>query len=473
MSADSGRGVAGPTSLARASLGGQAHPRSGDAPPSADPSARGAAPPDQPASLVPRSAARPIHGPATRHPSPVTAVPVSRLDLTDPAFVADPYPALAELRRQSELVWHEPTGMLLALSHAAVSETLRERGLGRVWRDREPVDAYAPFNALHRHQMMENEPPAHTRLRRLVAGAFARGHVERMRPRIAAIADELLDALFDRVSPGQAVDVLAGYGEPLPVAVIAELLGVPFADRGRLRDWSQAIVRMYEYDRTADVEQAAVRASEQFAAYVRDLVAERRSKPGEDLLSDLVAARDGDGRLTDDELVATVVLLLNAGHEASVNAFGNGFVALLGHPEQLRRVTGGEVSAGTAVEELLRFDPPLQLFERTAMRDVEVRGVRVTAGTKVAALLGAANRDPVVFAEPDRLDVGRDAGAHLSFGLGLHFCLGAPLARVELAITYERLLARPPAPALAAQPVRRPTFVLRGYRQVRLLAGES
>ena len=427
-------------------------------------------PPAQPASLVPRSAARPIHGPETRRPA---TVPVSRLDLTDPGFVDDPYPALAELRRQGEVVWHEPTGMFLAVSHAAVSETLRQRGLGRVWRDREPAEAYASFNALHRHQMMENEPPAHTRLRQLVAGAFARGHVERMRPRIAAIADELLDALLDRASTGDGVDVLAGYGEPLPVAVIAELLGVPFADRGQLRDWSQAIVRMYEYDRTSDVEQAAVRASTEFAAYVRDLVAERRSRLGGDLLSDLVAARDGDGRLSDDELVATVVLLLNAGHEASVNAFGNGFVALLSHPEQLRRVVDGQVSAAAAVAELLRFDAPLQLFERTVMRDVEVAGVHVPAGTKVAALLGAASRDPAVFAEPDRLDVGRDAASHLSFGLGLHFCLGAPLARVELAITYERLLARLPAPALAAQPVRRPTFVLRGYREVRVLAGGS
>ena len=164
--------------------------------------------------------------------------------------------------------------MLLATTHAAVTQALRHRGLGRIWRDREPAQTYEPFNTLHRNQMMENEPPAHTRLRRLVAGAFARGHVERMRPRVEAIADELLDRLTGGAG---AVDLVAGYAEPLPVAVIADLLGVPTGDRPLLRDWSQAIVRMYEYDRSAEVERAALQASADFAAYVRDLVAHRRA----------------------------------------------------------------------------------------------------------------------------------------------------------------------------------------------------
>jgi hypothetical protein len=404
-----------------------------------------------------------------------TSGPTSALDLTDPAFVADPYPELARLRALGPLVRHTPTGLLLATTHAAVTQTLRHRRLGRVWRDREPAQVYEPFNTLHRNQMMENEPPAHTRLRRLVAGAFARGHVERMRPRVEAIADQLLDDLDGAAAGGGEVDLIAGYAEPLPVAVIADLLGVPAGDRPALRDWSQAIVRMYEYGRTPEVEAAAVRASTDFAAYVRDLAAHRRRHPGDDLLTDLlastVAAGDGGTRLSEDELVASVVLLLNAGHEASVNAFGNGIVALLGARDQLARLTSGEVPATVAVEELLRHDAPLQLFERTATADLELAGVPVPAGDKVAALLGSANRDAAVFAEPDRLDVGRDPNPQVGFGAGVHFCLGAPLARMELAIAVDRLLGRWPAPALAGPPVRRPTFVLRGYREIRVHLG--
>ena len=326
---------------------------------------------------------RPSTSGATGHQLPATD-----LDLGDPAFAADPYPALAALREQGLLVRHSASGMLLATTYAAVTEVLRHRAFGRVWRDREPADAYAAFNLLHRHQMMESEPPEHTRLRRLVAGAFGRGHVERMRPRIAAIADDLLDQVA--VAAGdRPVDLISGYAEPLPVAVVADLLGVPAADRPLLRGWSQAIVRMYEYARSAEVERAAVVASAEFAGYVRELATERRREPGEDLLTDLMRARQGGAGLSEDELVASVVLLLNAGHEASVNGFGNGLVDLLRHPDQLATLTSGAVAVETAVEELLRHDPPLQLFERTATAAVDVAGVRVPAGTKVAALLGS------------------------------------------------------------------------------------
>jgi len=388
--------------------------------------------------------------------------PVTDLDLTNEAFVADPYEELARLRAQGPVVAHPDSGLLLATTHAAVSETLRHRHLGRIWRDREPAETYEPFNLLHRHQMMENEPPAHARLRRLVSAAFARGHVERMAPRVERIADGLLD----RLDAGNVVDLVAGYAEPLPVAVIADLLGVPAEDGPLLRGWSQAMVRMYEYERTAEVEAAAVHASTDFAAYVRDLVGERRRKPGADLLTHLVQATEDGSRLSEDELVASTVLLLNAGHEASVNAFGNGLVDLLTHPAELARVVSGAVAVPGAVEEMLRHDAPLQLFERTATADVELAGVPVPAGARMAALLGGANRDPAVFDDPDRFDVGRDPNPHVGFGMGVHFCLGAPLARVELAVTLERLLARWPRPSLVGEPVRRPTFVLRGFRQV-------
>lgn len=395
----------------------------------------------------------------------------AELDFTDPDFVADPYPALADLRRRGPVQWHGPSGTWLATTHAAVTQTLRTRDLGRIWVDRQPAAQLEPFNVLHRNQMMEHEPPAHTRLRRLVASAFGRGHVERMRPRVEAIASELVGAFG-----GPRVDLVADYAEPLPVLVICELLGVPGSDRVLLRDWSQSIVRMYEHRVDEPTTAAAVSASRDFGAYVRELVAHRtreleRGRRGDDLVSDLVTERDGTGRLSEDELVASVVLLLNAGHEASVNAFGNGIHALLTHPDQLQRVTSGEVDAATAVEELLRFDAPLQLFERTATADVEVAGRPIRAGQRVAALMGSANRDEAAFHSADRLDVARTPNAHVGFGMGVHFCLGAPLARMELQIALRELLSRFPHLQLSQDAPRRPTFVLRGFERVDVVLG--
>ena len=386
------------------------------------------------------------------------------LDLTDPAFLDDPYPTLARARASAPLVWHEQTGQWLAVTYAAANGLLRDRRFGRLWQDKEPAAQFAPFNDLHRNQMMENEPPAHTRLRSLVASAFARGHVERLRPRVQQLADGLLDAV-----DGGQLDLIADYAEPLPVAVIAELLGVPEEDQPMLRPWSADIVAMYEYQRGPDTGPRAVAAAGEFTAYMRQLADRRRAEPRDDLVSHLVAAEDGGQRLSADELVASAILLLNAGHEASVNAFGNALVALLDHPEQLAwlRARLDEPDAvATAIEELLRYDSPLQLFERTAKTDAVLGDRAVAAGTKVAALLGAANRDPEMFAAPDVLDLARRPNAHIGFGAGLHHCLGAPLARMELQISLPTLLRRCPDLALSAPPRRRPTFVLRGYASV-------
>jgi cytochrome P450 len=393
--------------------------------------------------------------------------PSCELDLAAPDFVANPYPAFAKARCQAPVGWHEATQMWLVLDHALCNDVLRDRSLGRIWRDREPRDRFEPFNVLHRNQMMENEPPAHTRLRRKVSTAFARGHVERMRPRVRALGAELLS------EAGESFDALVDFAEPLPVLVICELLGAPAADHAQLRVWSQAIVRMYEPSITAEVEQAALGASSAFAAYMRELIAERRRSLRQDLLSDLIRAQQGADGLTDDEVMASAILLLNAGHEASVNVFGNGLVALLNRPDQCARVTCGDVPAPVAVEEMLRFDSALQLFERTATEDVAVGDVTVGAGEKVAVLLGAANRDPAVFDRPDDMDVGRDPNPHLAFGAGVHFCLGAPLARVELAESLTLLTSLHPELRLAAEPVRRPTFVLRGYASVSVTRKED
>lgn len=382
-------------------------------------------------------------------------------DLSAAALVVDPYPLLAELRGAGPML-RADDGRWVATTHAAVSAVLRDRRLGRLWTDWEPAEDMEPFNALHRDQLMENEPPEHTRMRKLLAGAFGRGHVERMRPRIEDLAASMLDDL-----PTEApVDILASYAEPMPVFVIADLLGVPREDHERLRDWSQAIVHMYEQGVDASVRRAAVTASEEFAAYVRDVVDRRRHEPGDDLVTDLLAEREQGRGFTDDELVATVVLLLNAGHEASVNVFGNGLHALLSHPDQLTRVRSGEVDVATALEEMIRFDAPLQMFERTATVDVEVAGASVRAGETVACLMGSANRDADVFAAADTFDVGRTPNPHVGFGLGLHFCLGAPLARLELEITVRRLLERFPDLALTGRAPRRPTWVLRGFESI-------
>ena len=388
----------------------------------------------------------------------MTVDAVELLDLSDPAVVADPYPAFAALRAQAPVAWHDGLGLWVATSHAACSQVLRERSVGRIFRPRQPEDEWDTFNWLHADSILDSEPPKHTRLRRLVQSAFSRGHVARLGPRIGELTAGLLDDCTDHLAADGSFDVIAELAEPLPVLVIAELLGWPESDRHLLRPWSQAIVKMYEVNRTPEQEADAVAASAEFAAYVETLAAQRVSGQGEDLLSDLVAVRDGSDRLSTHELVATAVLLLNAGHEASVNGFGNGLASLV--------ASGAEPGAPEPlVEEMLRHDSPLQLFERTATRDVVVGDVTVREGQKVAALLGAANRDPAVFDAPDEFRPTRDPNPHLAFGAGIHFCIGAPLARLELQTSVAALLDRFGRLEIV-EAERRPTFVLRGYERL-------
>lgn len=391
------------------------------------------------------------------------SAPTTSLDLTAPDVVADPYPHFAEERTAHPVAWHEQAGLWLAFDHASVSAVQRDRRMARLWRDRSTAERSAaylePFNLLHRNQMMENEPPEHTRLRRPVAQVFARGHVERLRPRVGELARDLLA----EVDP-DGFDVVGDYAEPLPVLVIAELLGVPASYTDDLRDWSQAIVRMYEVGPTTEVVDAAVSSAVEFAGLIRELVRERRARPRDDLLSGLTTTE-----LSEDEMVASAVLLLNAGHEASVNVFGNGLTAML----RRRLRPGPDVAA--CVEEMLRFDSALQLFERTATEDVPLISgagdVVVEAGQRIAVLLGSANRDPAVFDQPDEFRVDRTPNHHVAFGVGVHFCLGAPLARMELVESLGALFAAFPSLALAGEPVSRGTFVLRGFRQVHVQGG--
>ncbi len=396
-------------------------------------------------------------------------------DPADSAFLDDPYPTFSALRAIAPVHEHPMLGMPVAVSHAACSEVLRGRSLGRIWADAQPAAEFPAFNLLHRNSLLEREGEPHDRLRTLVAGAFDRGHTARLGPAVSALADRLVAELAVQVRHTGSADLMAGVAHVLPVEVIAELLGLPESVRPRLRGWSTAIVAMYEPDPEDGRRARAEKASAELVDALREVIAHRREHPGDDLVSDLVAAdvdaeRGGGERLGTDELVGTAALLLMAGHEATVNVIGNGVLALLRHRAQWQRLVADPGLSATAVEELIRFDPPLQLFERTALRDTTVAGHDVPAGTKVAALLGAAAHDPQVFDDPAELDVGRRRNPHLGFGAGVHYCLGAPLARLEVAAVLDALRRRLPGMTLAAAPRRRPDFVMRGLRELRLAA---
>jgi cytochrome P450 len=390
-------------------------------------------------------------------------------DPADPGFLDDPYPAFAALRALGPVHAHPLLGMPVAVSHAACSEVLRSRDLGRIWADAEPAAEFPAFNLLHRNSLLEREGEPHHRLRGRVAAVFARGHTARLEPGVRALADRLVADLVAQVRDAGSADLMAGVAHVLPVEVIAELLGLPESVRPSLRGWSTAIVAMYEPDPGSARRHAAEAAAAEFVDALRDLAAHRRRAPGDDLVSDLVATdldAERSGRISPDEVVGTAALLLMAGHEATVNVVGNGVLALSRHPEQWRRLLADPGLDAACVEELIRYDPPLQLFERTALRDTAVAGHPVPGGTRVAALLGAAARDPQTFARPDELDVGRHPNPHLGFGAGVHYCLGAPLARLEVAAVLDALRTRLPGMEQAGAPRRRPDFVMRGLQDL-------
>ena len=395
----------------------------------------------------------------------------AEFDLNDPKFVANPYPVMAQLRLAGAPIWHEVMQMWLAPRHADASAVLRAKTLGRIFNPREPADIWETFNWLHADSILDSEPPKHTRLRSLVAKAFNRGQIDRLAPRINELVAQLISDCQQKLNETGSFDVIADYAEPLPVMVIAELLGVPIAEQDQLRPWSQAIVKMYEYGNTQDQQAAARAASSEFAALVTEMVEFRKKQPTTDLVTELALVEEAGEKLTLKELIATCVLLLNAGHEASVNGFGNGFVAAMQHPDAVAKLRSNprEIAA-TAVEEFLRFDAPLQLFERTATAETNIGGITVEVGQKIAALLGSANRDESVFRNATVMDLTRDPNPQIGFGGGIHFCLGAPLARLEMATSLPALFEAFPKLELAGNPVMRPTFVLRGYESIAVTA---
>ena len=379
------------------------------------------------------------------------------LDIRDPDFYNNPYPYYQQLRNSCPMFFWEEHELWTFSRHEEVTALFRDRRLGRKI-DPESIPACRrpkpessdtkPFFDIDRLSMLAQEPPTHTRLRGLVQKAFMAREVEQLRPRIEQLSHDFVDQMIDA---GQC-DLLKVFATPLPVTVIAEMLGVPTEMTDNLLAWSHAMVKMYEMERTEQMELGAVAASREFVAYLRQLVADRRKNPSDDLISRLVEVEEAGEKLTEDELIANCILLLNAGHEATVNLIGNGMCALLKHPDQIKRWRADSSLTETAVEELLRYDTPLHQFNRWVLEPFEFRGQQFEVGQEIALLLGSANRDGDVFDSPSELDLGRKKNPHVSLGGGIHYCLGAPLARLELSIAFSVLIERLPQMELVAEP---------------------
>src|SRR3954449_5736885 len=402
--------------------------------------------------------------------------PSLAFDPSDPTFLDDPYPSLARLREGARVFYDERRERWFVTRHEDVRACLRDKRLGRNLRHvmtREkigvpPLDSrWQAFWATERWSLLWLEPPDHTRIRKLVAAAFTPRSVEALREPARELAAQLLEPLAE----AGRMELLYDYAQPYSIAVICRMLGVPLDRHRDLLDWSHRMVKMYEFDVPEEDAVAANQAAADFREYGCALIAERRAEPRDDMVSALVEARVDGGRLSEDEIVSTVIVLLNAGHEASVNTLGNGMLAFARHPVEWLRLVDREVASSVAGEELIRYDPPLQLFERWVLEDgFAIGDQRIPRGDQLALLFGTANRDPRVFAEPDEFDVGREnAAQHIGFGGGIHVCIGAPLARVELEASLEALRRYWPDFTLGSEPRRTGAFVIWGLEGLELV----
>jgi cytochrome P450 len=311
--------------------------------------------------------------------------------------------------------------------------------------------------------VLGSDPPEHTRLRGLINKAFTPRRVEEMRDHIADVADSLLDA----APADQPFDVIAGLAQPLPIIIIAEMLGVPASDRERFKGWSELIAKMTSLMRPPDVNAKVAVARKELRAYFSDVIQQRRAQPQNDLITALVQAQDGADQLDDEELLGFCILLLVAGNETTTNLIGNGSLALARHPEQAEALASDQLVMSLAVEELLRYDSPVQATVRHVVSDTDIGGTAIAKGESIMAIVGAANRDPDQFDDPETLDLRRADNRHLSFGHGIHYCIGSPLARLEAEIAFTALLQRSPTIALADEPLEYGgTFILRGLRRL-------
>ncbi len=367
---------------------------------------------------------------------------------TDARFVQNPYPFYDRIRPLGDLVWWDDYDMACAAGYDAVSTILRDRRLGREMPAdlRAPIpDRLAPFYAIEAHSMLELDPPRHTRLRSLVLRAFTSRRIKELAPEIQTLCHVLIDDF-----PVGEVDLLTAYAQKLPVIIIARLLGVPESMGDQLLAWSNAMVTMYQARRTPADEDAAASASTEFADFMRGYVEKRRTAPADDLITHLIAAEEDGEKLSTDELITTCILLLNAGHEATVHTMGNGIKTLLETGAPAAALAPDAIE--TTVEEILRFDAPLHIFTRIAREDLELFGHTIKRGRSVACLLASANRDPAAYDAPNRFTPRRPIKPNTSFGGGLHFCVGAPLARLEMQIALPTLFSRCPNLRLANMP---------------------
>jgi cytochrome P450 len=386
------------------------------------------------------------------------------VEAMSPAFRDDPYPHYERFRGAEPLLRVADT-IWFALGHGDVTNLLRHPGMSTDESHATTEIGKTGPGAVKTQSLLFMDPPDHTRLRNLVARAFTPRRIEGLRAATEAITAELLDAMVADRAP---VDLIQAFAYPLPVRVICSLLGIPAADEAVFTGWSRGIARSLDPTilRSAEIDAAIEQARRELRAYLGDLLEFRRKTPGDDLLSGLAAVEADGDRISSGEVLSLAVLLLVAGHETTVNLIGNGVLALLRAPDQLAVLRRSPDLVGPAVDELLRFDGPVQITQRIATEDMEVVGCKVRGGDEILLVLGAANRDPAVFAEPHRLDVTRDARRHVGFGGGIHHCLGAVLARMETQIALANLLDRFGRIELAGAPVRRPTFTLRGLESL-------
>ncbi|SEW16790.1 Cytochrome P450 [Cognatiyoonia koreensis] len=361
---------------------------------------------------------------------------------TDPAFVQDPYPFYDRIRSAGDLIWWDDYGMACATTHKSATAALREKRMGREVPPEMAPDTPAhlePFYAREAHSMLELEPPTHTRLRGLVLRAFTSRRIAALTPDITALSNMLIDAF-----PTEPFDLLDAFARPLPVRIIARLLGVPEDNSAQLLSWSNDMVAMYQARRTRAIEDAAATATREFSAYIAEFITEKRAAPTDDLISTLIAAEEEGAKLSRDELISTCILLLNAGHEATVHTIGNGVKTLL--------ESGVHDVTPQSVEEIFRFDPPLHMFTRWVYEDMTFFGAKLKRGDQIGCLLASANRDPLAYENPEIFMPERTGPANTSFGGGIHFCVGAPLARLEVLHALQILFERCPRIRLVEQP---------------------
>ncbi len=389
-----------------------------------------------------------------------------------PEFQANPYPFYDMLRASAPVFHWEQWNIWFLTRYEDCVTLLKDNRFGHeilnyMTRNElgwpEPDPQFAPLIEMNQGWMLFRDPPTHTRLRTLVHKAFTPRMIEQLRGRIQAVADGLLDD----VQANGKMDVVSDLAVPLPVVVIAEMLGVPDSDKDAFRAWSRDLAGTLELTDSTEVYQRGTQATVAFSEYLRGLANERRKHPKEDLMTALVEAEEQGDKLTEKELISTCILLLVAGHETTTNLIGNGTLALLRNREQMDKLKADPSLIKSATEELLRYDSPVQMTSRVALEDVDFKGNLIRKGTQVSTLLGAGNRDPEQFTNPELLDITRENNQHLSFSNGIHYCLGAPLARLEGQIAIGTLLKRMPKLELVNEnPPYRDTWVLRGLREL-------